>query len=91
MLKGLQDIGFDTCGSNSQIIPLLIQDDMKCVRFWKALFNAGVFTNAFIQPATPPNGALIRTSYMPTHTDEMLDEALNLLEDVGKKFKVIKK
>lgn len=91
MRKGLQEIGFDTCGSQSQIIPLLIEDDIKCVKFWKAMFNAGVFTNAFIQPATPPGGALIRTSYMPTHTDDMLDEALNIMEDVGKKFKVLQR
>jgi len=37
----------------------------------------------------PPGGALIRTSYMPTHTDEMLDEALELMEDMGKKYKII--
>lgn len=89
MRKGLQEIGFDTGRSTSQIIPLMVGDDMKCLRFWKSLFNSGVFTNAFIQPATPPGGALIRTSYMPTHTEEMLDEALELMEDVGKKFKVI--
>ncbi len=89
MRQGLKAAGFDTCGSNSQIIPLLVGDDMKCVKFWKALFNAGVFTNAFIQPATPPGSALIRTSYMPTHTDEMLDEALAVMAEVGKKFKVL--
>ena len=89
MKKNLQEMGFDTGESKSQIIPLMIGDDMKCLRFWKALFNLGVFTNAFIQPATPPGGALIRTSYMPTHTEEMLDEALGLMKDVGKKFKVI--
>jgi 8-amino-7-oxononanoate synthase len=89
MRRGLREAGFDTCGSTSQIIPLKIGDDMKCVKFWKALFNAGVFTNAFIQPATPPNQALIRTSYMPTHTEEMLDEALGIMVEVGKKFKVL--
>ena len=89
MNKGLHAAGFDTGGSTSQIIPLMIGDDMKCVRFWKNLFNAGVFTNAFIQPGTPPGGALIRTSYMPTHTDEMLDEALEIVRDAGRKFKVI--
>lgn len=89
MKKSLQEIGFDTGESKSQIIPLMIGEDMKCLRFWKTLFNAGVFTNAFIQPATPPGGALIRTSYMPTHTDEMLDEALELMENMGKKYKII--
>jgi 7-keto-8-aminopelargonate synthetase-like enzyme len=89
MRRGLKEAGFDTCGSTSQIIPLRIGDDMKCIKFWKTLFNAGVFTNAFIQPATPPNSALIRTSYMPTHTAEMLDEAMETITDVGKKFKVL--
>jgi len=89
MKKGFQEIGFDTGESKSQIIPLMIGEDMKCLKFWKTLFSAGVFTNAFIQPATPPGGALIRTSYMPTHTDEMLDEALGLMEDMGKKYKII--
>ena len=90
MRTGLQEIGFDTGKSTSQIIPLQIGEDLKCVKFWKALFKAGLFTNAFIHPATPPNGALIRTSYMPTHTNEMLDEALDLLQRVGKKHKIIR-
>ncbi|MFC1500087.1 aminotransferase class I/II-fold pyridoxal phosphate-dependent enzyme [Candidatus Zixiibacteriota bacterium] len=90
MRAGLQEIGFDTGKSTSQIIPLQIGEDLKCVKFWKALFKAGVFTNAFIHPATPPNSALIRTSYMPTHTDEMLDKALDLLQRVGKKHNIIR-
>ncbi len=89
MRKGLQEIGYDTGASSSQIIPLLIGNDMKCVKFWRALFDDGIFTNAFIQPATPPGSALIRTSYMPTHTDEMLDEALVIMERVGRKMKII--
>ena len=89
MKDGLGAIGYDTGISTSQIIPLMLGDDMKCLQFWRSLYDAGVFTNAFIQPATPPGGALIRTSYMPTHTDEMLDEALGLMEEVGKQTGVL--
>jgi 8-amino-7-oxononanoate synthase len=89
MRGGLDTLGFDTGASASQIIPMQIGEDLKCVKFWKALFEAGVFTNAFIHPATPPGRALIRTSYMPTHTDEMLDEALDVIERIGRKQKVI--
>jgi 8-amino-7-oxononanoate synthase len=91
MGRGLREIGFDIGRSTSQIIPLMIGEDLKCVKFWRALFDAGVFTNAFIQPATPPGGALIRTSYMPTHTEEMLDESLSIMGEVGKKLKVLPK
>ncbi len=86
---GLQRLGFDTRQSTSQIVPVFIGDDMTCVKFWKALFASGVFTNAFIHPATPPHGALIRTSLMPTHTTEMLDEALDIFARVGRKMKII--
>ena len=89
MKNGLQEIGFDTGTSTSQIIPIHIGDDMKCLKFWRALFDDGVFTNAFITPGVPPGGALLRTSYMPTHTDEMLDESPEIFERVGRKMKII--
>ena len=53
---------------------------MKCFRFWKALFEAGVFTNPVIPPAVEPGHALLRTSYMATHTDEQLDRVLEHFE-----------
>ncbi len=89
MMRGLTEIGFNTGDSTSQIIPLIVGEDMKCLKFWRALFDAGIFTNAFITPGVPPGGALIRTSYMPTHTDAMLDEALEIMERVGRKMKII--
>ncbi len=89
MMKGLTEIGFNTGKSTSQIIPLIVGDDMKCIKFWRALFDAGIFTNAFITPGVPPGGALIRTSYMPTHTDAMLNESLEIIERVGRKMNII--
>lgn len=89
MMKGLTEMGFNTGNSTSQIIPLIVGDDMKCIKFWRALFDAGIFTNAFITPGVPPGGALIRTSYMPTHTDTMLNDSLEIIERVGRKMNII--
>lgn len=89
MRQELVALGYDIGDSTSQIIPLHLGDDMRCLKFWRSLYDAGVFTNAFIQPATPPGGALIRTSYMPTHTEEMLDRALQLLADTGRSTGVL--
>ena len=89
MMKGLTEIGFNTGNSTSQIIPLIVGDDMKCLKFWRALFDAGIFTNAFITPGVPPGGALIRTSYMPSHTESMLIESLEIIESVGRKMNII--
>jgi 7-keto-8-aminopelargonate synthetase-like enzyme len=48
-----------------------------------------VFVNPVVPPATQPGRCLIRTSYMATHTDEMLDRALGVIEKAGKKLGVI--
>jgi len=42
-----------------------------------------------IPPAVEPGHALIRTSYMATHTDEQLDRVLDTFEQIGKKLDVI--
>ena len=62
---------------------------MPTFTMWRALLDAGVYTNAVIPPAVPPTKSLLRTSYMATHTDEQMDRVLGLFEQVGKKVGVI--
>jgi len=89
MREGFQKLGFNTGNSQTPIIPIIIGDNMKTFLFWKALFEAGVFTNPVISPAVPPGMSLIRTSYMATHTDEELDFVLEVFEKLGKRFGII--
>jgi 7-keto-8-aminopelargonate synthetase-like enzyme len=57
---------------------------------WKELLEEhGVYTNPFISPGVPPKQAMLRTSYMATHTKEHLDRGLEAFRIVGKKFGVI--
>ena len=53
---------------------------------WKALFDAGVYTNVALHPAVPPGGALLRTSLMATHERSHLDRALEIIESVVADF-----
>jgi 8-amino-7-oxononanoate synthase len=62
------------------VVPVVVGDDWQAVLLWKALFDAGVYTNVAIHPAVPPGGALLRTSLMATHTKENLDAALATIE-----------
>jgi 8-amino-7-oxononanoate synthase len=62
MRKGIEEIGFNIGNTQTPIIPLFVGEDMRAILFWKALFEAGVYTNVFIPPAVPPNMALLRTS-----------------------------
>ena len=89
ILKGLKKLGYNTGTSCTPIIPLIIGDDMKTLAFWKALYEAGLFTNAVIPPGVPPKRSLIRTSYMATHTNEDIEEALSIFKKVGKKMEIM--
>jgi 7-keto-8-aminopelargonate synthetase-like enzyme len=53
------------------------------------LQDEGVFANATVTPAVPSGMALIRTSYMATHTDEHLDIVLRAFGKIGRKLGII--
>jgi 8-amino-7-oxononanoate synthase len=68
--------------ANTPIVPVVVGEDWQAVTLWKALFDAGVYTNVALHPAVPPAGALLRTSLMATHEREHLDRALEIVERV---------
>jgi 8-amino-7-oxononanoate synthase len=91
--RGLNELGFTvvepvTLADGSQlftsVVPVVIGDDWQAVLFWKALYDAGVYTNVAIYPAVPRGDALLRTSVMATHEREHLDRALEIFRRVGR-------
>jgi 8-amino-7-oxononanoate synthase len=68
------------------IVPVLVGDDWKAALLWRALYDAGVFTNCALHPAVPPGGALLRTSVMATHDRATLDRALEVFATVKREF-----
>jgi len=54
---GMADLGFDTLGSQSQIVPVLVGPDELTVVFWKALWDAGIFTTPVLPPGCRRTGA----------------------------------
>jgi 8-amino-7-oxononanoate synthase len=72
--------------ATTPVVPVVVGDDWQAVLLWKALFEAGVYTNVAIHPAVPPSGALLRTSLMATHTREHLDAALTTIERTIRDF-----
>jgi 8-amino-7-oxononanoate synthase len=90
MMKAFKQMGFDTGTSETPIIPLLMGEMDRAFMMWKMLSDEGVFVNPVVPPATQQGRSLIRTSLMATHTDEMLDRVLVILERAGKKLGIIK-
>jgi len=89
MMMAFKHMGYDTGVAETPIIPLVIGEMERTFLMWKTLYDEGVFVNPVAPPATPPGRCLIRTSYMATHTDEMLDRALGVIEKAGKKLGII--
>ncbi len=89
MKQSLDELGFDTGESTSPVIPILVGDDLLAFRVTQRLQEEGVFTNAVVSPAVPPERAMLRTSYMATHTRDQLDRSLEAFAKVGRECGMI--
>jgi 8-amino-7-oxononanoate synthase len=89
MLNAFRSLGFHTGHSQTPIIPVIVGEDEKAFMIAMMLQEEGVFANVAVTPAVPAGMALIRTSYMATHTDVHLDIVLRAFEKVGKKTGLI--
>jgi 8-amino-7-oxononanoate synthase len=93
--EGLTDLGLqvveptklpDGAEAITPVVPVVVGEDWQAVMLWKALFEAGVYTNVALHPAVPPGGALLRTSLMATHEREHLVRALEIFAKTIERF-----
>jgi 8-amino-7-oxononanoate synthase len=93
--QGFRDLGLvvvepgtlpDGTQATTPVVPVVVGEDWQAVLLWKALFDAGVYTNVAIHPAVPPGGALLRTSLMASHQREHLDRALEIFSETIKEL-----
>ena len=82
MREGLKRRGIAIRESTTPIIPIYTHDAVTTLTIAKELYDEGVYVNPVLPPATHPSECLLRTSYMATHTEALLDEALDIIERV---------
>lgn len=85
MREGLKRRGIAIRESTTPIIPIYTHDAVTTLTIAKELYDEGVYVNPVLPPATHPSECLLRTSYMATHTEALLDEALDIIERVVKR------
>lgn len=90
MRSGLKSLGYRVSEHDTAVVSVIIGDTEKVLMMWKALFEEGVFVNAFIRPGVPPGMEMLRTSYMATHEEHHLNKILDVFTKIGKEFGVIK-
>ena len=64
------------------IVPIYTYEQIRTLTIGHELYEEGVYVNPSLPPATPPNGCLLRTSYMASHTEALLDEAFDIIKRV---------
>lgn len=80
--KKLDEAGIKTRQSLTPIIPIYTYELIATLTIAKELYEDGVYVNCSLPPATAPNECLLRTSLMATHTEELIDEAVEIIKNV---------
>jgi len=82
LANGLKKLGFKINYQGNPIIPVHCGHELLAIAAYQFLFENGVFVNPVTSPAVPRNHEIIRISLMATHTEAMLNKALNIFEQI---------
>jgi 8-amino-7-oxononanoate synthase len=82
LITGLRALGFPA-QSASPIMPVIIGDAGRCMRFSERLLERGVFAQGIRPPTVPSGTSRLRITLMATHTAEQIDRALKTVKDVN--------
>jgi len=86
MHEGFKRIGFKIGTTQTPIVPILIGSEAKSFIFTQRLFEEGIFATPAIYPAVRYGEAIVRTSFMATHTDSDLDRVLEIFEKLAREL-----
>ena len=79
---GFRKAGLKIRESNTPIVPIYTYTAENTLIKAKEVYEAGVYVNPVLPPATSPNECLLRTSYMATLTEDLIDEAVEIIARV---------
>lgn len=77
--EGIGSLGLASLPGESAIIPILLGDDRRAMRWAAALVERGCFVPGIRPPTVPAGTARLRVSLMATHTDAHVNRLLEAL------------
>jgi len=86
---GLQAAGFDTMGSETQIVPVYVGGAQQTMEFSRLLLEEGVFVQGIRPPTVPAGSCRLRCTLMATHNENDLEQAITAITAIGEKLGVI--
>ena len=87
--EAIKRLGFKIGNSVSQIIPLVIGNEIQALELSKKLLEEGVFAQAIRYPTVKKGHARLRISLNATHSQKHLDCAVAAFEKVGTKMGIL--
>jgi 8-amino-7-oxononanoate synthase len=75
--------GFDICGSQTQIVPIMIGEESKAIAFTEKLWERGIFGPAVRWPAVAKGKARIRFTVMSKHTKKQIDYLVDSCREIA--------
>jgi len=85
----LSGLGFDIGKSETPITPVIIGDEQDTQNFSKRLYEEGVYAKSIVFPTVPRGTGRVRNMPSAAHTKEMLDQAVEAYEKVGKELGIL--
>ena len=85
----LKRIGLIWRKPESQIIPIIIGSEKIAVEFSNKLLDEGVFLQAVRYPTVEKGSARLRVSLTSSHNRHQLEPAIDSMESIGRKLKLI--
>ncbi|HKY31020.1 MAG TPA: pyridoxal phosphate-dependent aminotransferase family protein [Candidatus Polarisedimenticolia bacterium] len=82
--EGLRARGYDTGGSVSAIVPVLVGEEVAAWELARRLFDEGILASAVVHPAVPKGAARLRLCATAAQTAADLDEALRGFDRAGR-------
>lgn len=82
--NSLLDAGVKIIKAPTPIVPIFTYKTLDTMYYGKRMFEDGVYVNPVIAPACVEGECLLRTTLMATHTEPVLDEAVEIIARVLK-------
>ncbi|MGM7720451.1 glycine C-acetyltransferase [Metabacillus sp. Hm71] len=86
---GLNHLGFNIGKSNTPITPVIVGDEALSHQFSDKLLEYGVFAQGIAFPTVAKGLARVRTIVTAEHTEDQLQEALDIFEKAGRELQII--
>ncbi len=78
--------GIKIISANVPIIPIYTYDMYRTLKLGKVIYEEGVYLNPVLPPAVPEDSCMLRSSYMATLTEPLVDEAVGIIAEQMQKI-----